>query len=234
MNTVIISVLIATATGIIAASIAIGINYLSASTPRPSWLTPRYLIAYILAAIAISAVLPFAFPVNSTEGSPSARSTGPVAPTIASTPTSIFTPPTSNVPPSADASTTAPPPSEPVVRHRGELTLVSGGGNADLDSPQSDRQWSGKDVDGWGDITQSGNYINFFTFTSALVSNGPANYTTCDGQTGYSNDPIPVDPSSAGMNICVKTDHGRYAAIKIIDVTTDRIRLDVVTYDPPA
>jgi hypothetical protein len=114
------------------------------------------------------------------------------------------------------------------VRHSGQLVLALNR-NADLDSPSSDPQW---DTDYW-DISYEGSYIDVDTNYSAAalyLGNKKADYKTGRNTTGYSGENL---NTVVGSYICIKTDQGRYSALRIAQLDSSKITFDVVTYDPP-
>lgn len=114
------------------------------------------------------------------------------------------------------------------IRHSGQLVLAVGRG-ADLDSPSSDPQW---DTD-YLDISYEGSHIDVDTnFSAAALYLGDkeADYQTCRNTTGYSGENL---NTVVGAYICIKTDQGRYSALRITQLDSSKVTFDVVTYDPP-
>jgi len=121
------------------------------------------------------------------------------------------------------------------VRHTGELVLASpNGAYADLDSPQSDPQWT-TNLGGSSELGYYGQGDTIDTKNSPVLYLGDkiADYDTCRSQTGYSTNNIDVGSTSAGEYFCWKTSEKRYAALRLTQLDESKATFDVVVYDPP-
>lgn len=116
------------------------------------------------------------------------------------------------------------------VRHRGPLVLATDH-RADLDAPPSDPQWpNGNDDVGYS----AGPHENLFPNSAALyLGDKRASYETCRNTTGYSDKSLDTGSVAPGRYICVKTDRGRYSALRVTQLDSSKIAFDVITYDPP-
>jgi len=125
--------------------------------------------------------------------------------------------------PTADIQT----PTAATVRHSGQLVLADDSG-ADLDSPSSNPQWN-------TDALDIGNaYPAIQVYTTALyLGDKRADYETCRNTTGYSDEGFDTGSVAPGAYICVKTNEGRYSALRITQLDSSKITFDVVTYNPP-
>jgi hypothetical protein len=135
-------------------------------------------------------------------------------------------------------SATTRPSASPSERHSGQITLASTGGQADLDAPQSDPQWSTDSTNGQGDLEYySGTQIYFSYGNKYLpLGNTLADYDTCRTTTGYisgGSKPVRIGDVQPGTYYCVLTSENRYSAIKVLSINQDEATFDVVTYDPP-
>ncbi|MCA1704419.1 MAG: hypothetical protein LC808_14625 [Actinobacteria bacterium] len=118
-------------------------------------------------------------------------------------------------------------PSAAKVRHSGPLVLAAGY-SADLDSPSSDPQWTTNT----SDISFSGDTISPYP-AGLYLGDKKADYETCRNTTGYSNSSLDVGSVSVGTYFCVKTESGRYSALRITQLDSSKVGFDIVTYDPP-
>jgi len=119
-------------------------------------------------------------------------------------------------------------PTAATVRHNGQLVLVDA--SADLDSPSSDPQWN----TGTSDIDYEENTIRFiFAATALYLGDKRADYETCRNTTGYDDQNIDIGNVAPGAYMCVKTNQGRYSALRVTLLESSKIAFDVVTYDPP-
>jgi hypothetical protein len=118
------------------------------------------------------------------------------------------------------------------VRHSGNITMTLDGNQLDLDSPARDPQWD----------TGSRDMLYGSYKTSTLLAYSPsiylqkkkADYDTCRETTGYKGNVSYESPNfNVGDYFCVKTDENRYSAVKIIELTDDKLTVNAVTYDPP-
>ncbi len=107
------------------------------------------------------------------------------------------------------------------VRRSGQLVLASNR-YADLDSPQSDPQWD----DGDSDIYYYQSAVSLWSGTGLYLGDKKADYETCRNTTDDLG-------SVVGAYFCVKTSEGRYSALRITQLDSSKVTLDVVTYDPP-
>jgi len=120
------------------------------------------------------------------------------------------------------------------VRHTGELVLASpNGAYADLDSPQSDPQWT-TNRGGYSELSYYGQGNIIDTSSPVLyLGDKKADYDTCRSQTGYSTNDIDMGSISAGEYFCWKTSEKRYAALRLTQLDGSKATFDVVVYDPP-
>ena len=115
------------------------------------------------------------------------------------------------------------------VRHSGQLVLADFS-EADLDSPSSNPQWD-TDI---SDIGNAYSAIQVRVDTTALyLGDKRADYETCRNTTGYSDEEFDTGSLAPGAYICVKTNEGRYSALRITQLDSSKITFDVVTYNPP-
>ncbi len=120
------------------------------------------------------------------------------------------------------------------VRHSGELTLALNGNMADLDSPASDPQWqtNGYELEY---VRSNDKSLILGLYSPWLYLNATeANYDACRNQTGYRNDQS-IDTTSIhpGDYMCIKTNEGRYAAMRVTNIEARQITFDVVVYNSP-
>ncbi|MDX6364602.1 MAG: hypothetical protein QOC85_3612 [Streptomyces sp.] len=129
-------------------------------------------------------------------------------------------------PPAATAATT---------RHSGKITLARNGNKIDLDSPQSDPQWSSGNNDlEYGGLYGDGGASTLTISSGAAIylNQRQANYDVCLNSTGYkAPSSYEITDMAVGDQVCVTTNEKRYSALKILELTEQRIVLDVVTYD---
>jgi hypothetical protein len=122
----------------------------------------------------------------------------------------------------------------PIARHQGTIVLRSA--HVDLDAPASDSQWSevsGGRVEMWRG--EHGDLLQIFNGSTWLpLGPEPANYATCSTQSGYTNTDVEEGQVQEGEYICVKTSERRFAAIRLLEIGLDHVKLDVTTFDPPA
>lgn len=196
---------------------------------RPEWRTPVMVIAVASLVVTVGsllvAILQFGHDISS---GPRDRSippsiTGPIA-----------------RPPSAPESeqfglagpTASPATTEAArVRHQGQITLTRNS-KVDLDAPQSDPQW--KRTDAYvGELKMFKGTIDFDVGLMLPLESTEANYETCRTTTGYRSGTDADLEVSAGDYFCVRTTGDRFAAIRVVDVGSEEIRIDVTTYDPP-
>lgn len=122
----------------------------------------------------------------------------------------------------------------PTVRHSGQLVLAAGVA-ADLDAPQSNPQWGPGDSAS-NDIAYDESYqgISHYTGIPTLaLGTTKADYNSCRNTTGYASEGISPDSVQPGMYACIKTSENRYSALRIVQVSPQKLTLNVVTYDPP-
>lgn len=118
------------------------------------------------------------------------------------------------------------------VRHSGQLFIANGVG-VDLDALQADPQWGTGDAYK-ADISYYGNSITLFSGVNTLILGAKkADYNSCRDSTGYAAWRVADSALQPGTYVCVKTNGGRYSALRITLVTPAWLKLDVVTYDPP-
>jgi len=126
--------------------------------------------------------------------------------------------------PTADIQT----PTAATVRHSGQLVLAYSS-EADLDSPSSNPQWD----------TDTSELVNVYpatirvNTTALYLGDKQADYETCRNTTGYSGRYFDTGSLAPGAYICVKTNEGRYSALRITQLDSSKITFDVATYDPP-
>lgn len=118
------------------------------------------------------------------------------------------------------------------VRHSGQLVLVDGGPNANLDSPSSDPQWQTGFLDSDLGIVP-GTMVLYGDASALYLGDTKADYSTCRGRTGYSSNRIDFGILEVGKYLCVKTEEKRYSALRITSLSPTQVAFDVVTYDPP-
>ncbi len=140
--------------------------------------------------------------------------------------------------PSTDPGPTAETrnPTPITIRHHGMLKLVGSGNQAiDLDAPSDNPQWSSKTAAEDISFSYDGKLIfNTIYAKAASIGATPANYQNCRNAPGLSDATIKISSLAAGQYMCIETSEHRFAALKIIDITTDpTITFEVVVYDPP-
>jgi len=127
------------------------------------------------------------------------------------------------------------------ARHSGAIVLSASGGEADLDSLQSDLQWRGKLNQyaglgnlGYQDLGYDGTRVLFGNGTVVLfLGSTKADYETCRSRTGYGNVLIDNTTIQPGDYFCMKTGEHRYSAVRLTQMNSSKATFDVVTYDPP-
>lgn len=118
------------------------------------------------------------------------------------------------------------------VRHSGQIVVSSSGDDIDLDSSQSNYQWSGLE----GDMYYDGNAIKLRPNIQELtLQDVKADYNSCSERMGYGDGGSDLERRSLqpGTYFCIKTNEKRYSALRLIQITPTTATLDVVTYDPP-
>jgi hypothetical protein len=120
------------------------------------------------------------------------------------------------------------------VRHSGQLVLaatINATSYGDLDSPSSNPQWN---TDA-SDISYTIGFSPLIDVRTAALYLGDerADYETCRNTTGYSDKDFDIGSVAPGAHICVKTNEGRYSALRITQLDSSKITFDVVTYDTP-
>jgi hypothetical protein len=124
---------------------------------------------------------------------------------------------------------TPQPTAGPALRHGGRIELSPGGPYLDLDSPDSDPQWQSS---AYPEIRYVTGRINI-TAQAVYLGDTKADYNSCRNKTGYTSNDIDISSVSVGKYMCVKTSEKRYAAMKILELTPNKVTFDVTVYDPP-
>lgn len=129
--------------------------------------------------------------------------------------------------------TAAPESGAPPIRHQGEVTLAAGGDRIDMNSPSTDPVW------GAGTTSTSAQYLSFST--SGLYFNAvdvlrlnpgeTATHSTCSTRTGYSGDSYVSVESFDGVEVCARTETGRFAAIRLVDHNDQAVTLAITTWE---
>jgi hypothetical protein len=109
--------------------------------------------------------------------------------------------------------------SSATVLHSGPITLVKGGGGADLDAPASDGTWGTLDAKTLTDVTYYGDAMGL-GIKFLPTQNGDVR--RCESSTGYrSYDNISVTALRPGDSYCVLTDKDRFSLITITAIAED-------------
>lgn len=121
----------------------------------------------------------------------------------------------------------------PSIRNQGEVTLAKGGDRIDINAPDSDPVW------GAGTTSISSQHITYtssglyFQFIDLLRLSGgeTATYETCSTRTGYGEGTY-VDPGTLdGLEVCLRADSGRYAAVRLIGYSDASLTLSITTWE---
>jgi hypothetical protein len=112
------------------------------------------------------------------------------------------------------------------------VTLANGGDAIDIDAPNSDPTW------GAGSIGIADPYISFsggalhFQFLDILTLDGgeAATHETCSTRTGYAEGGH-IDPGTLeGLDTCVRTSAGRFAAVRLNGYSDNAVTLNITTW----
>ena len=168
--------------------------------------------------------------------SPAAEPSTAVGPSSAAGDTAAGSPTSSRASTGPSAGTSAPTAGSPAVRHQGEVTIAdvaSGGDSIDINAPADDPIWRAGDIgayDAGAVMLNSGNLYIEAASILMLNSGEAAAYEACRTRTGYVS-ASGIDPSTLeDSNVCIRTDEGRFATVRLVDSGEDSVTLAITTW----
>lgn len=203
----------------------------------------QIVVGVVIAALglAVTAFIGFGLPGNDNNAQPVQSTGSTMVETV--TETAVSSPGLSSASGSAPVTTTgtkvaptsrpttAPPPVHPIW-HAGKVMLMNDS-RVNLDAPADDPRWQVDEIKG-GDIRiAAGVEIdNDAPNASAFIATGPPTYDTCNtsGYGGLTFSLALVDMKAGSKVLCVLTDEGRIAALKLASVTGEAATFSVTVY----
>lgn len=142
------------------------------------------------------------------------------------------TAPSASTSPTVSATTASSVPTDrsPAVRHQGEVRLASGGDEIDINAPSSDPTW-GVPAGYTESISFSSGSLQLWDLDIVKLGGGEAaTYENCSTRTDYAYVNSVDADTLDGLDVCVRSEGGRFAALRLTGYDSDSATLDITTW----